>query len=69
VDRPLDARERELTKGKCFALLAGQRLDRLAFTDERGPGASARIHGGQPALIGICSSRAWPQRKQTACLT
>jgi uncharacterized protein len=37
VDRPLDARERELTKSECFALLAGQRLGRLAFTDERGP--------------------------------
>jgi uncharacterized protein len=37
MDRPAAARERELTKSECFELLAGQRLGRLAFTDEQGP--------------------------------
>jgi len=37
MDRPPPPRERELTKSDCFALLAGQRLGRLAFVDERGP--------------------------------
>lgn len=32
-----EPRWRELTKGECFELLAGQRLGRLAFVDERGP--------------------------------
>jgi hypothetical protein len=34
---PEPVRWLELTKSECFELLAGQRLGRLAFVDERGP--------------------------------
>jgi nitroimidazol reductase NimA-like FMN-containing flavoprotein (pyridoxamine 5'-phosphate oxidase superfamily) len=34
---PDESRELELTKSECFELLAGQRLGRLAFVDDRGP--------------------------------
>jgi uncharacterized protein len=37
VNGPDEAREVELTKSRCFELLAGQRLGRLAFVDDRGP--------------------------------
>jgi nitroimidazol reductase NimA-like FMN-containing flavoprotein (pyridoxamine 5'-phosphate oxidase superfamily) len=37
VNSPDEARELELTKSQCFELLAGQRLGRLAFVDDRGP--------------------------------
>jgi nitroimidazol reductase NimA-like FMN-containing flavoprotein (pyridoxamine 5'-phosphate oxidase superfamily) len=37
VNAPDEAREVELTKSQCFELLAGQRLGRLAFVDDRGP--------------------------------